>query len=198
MLLSACDTAKEGISGDQASSPASKPASSVVQTVEPSVPEGLKVVEGQTVISKKGLKINTVKPTEGAAKVAWDFFRLRGEQKYDEAVKVLYGSRDKDNLKIYGQWASKPDDPYLIEVIGADFVRWADITSFAPKEGEDEGTAHYKVIYIEVNLKVRGKLTENETDMRNGLNRYAIHVVQEKEGDPWEISLVGGAPWMEK
>ncbi|WP_058300862.1 hypothetical protein [Gorillibacterium timonense] len=147
-------------------------------------------------ISKEGLDIHTEPPTEGPALIAWKWFKCRGEQNYDEALTTLQGYRKKTGL--YSLYALKSQEVYLKEVKGAKLIRWADVTAIAPKEGEDEGAKDYKVIYMELDFKVRGKLTPAQTDMHNGLNQYAVHLVQMNDGDPWEISLLGGAPLMEK
>ncbi|KLU63105.1 hypothetical protein CEB3_c05250 [Peptococcaceae bacterium CEB3] len=148
-------------------------------------------------LSLTGLTVHTDPPTEGAAKVAWDFYSYQGKQEYDKALLCLRGHKHH-NTMIYDGLTGKEGTLYLKEVIGANLIRWSDITGIVSKEQEDEGAYQYKVIYLELNLKLRGKLTKEETYMRNGLNCVAVHVIKEKEGDPWEIVLETGTPWMEK
>ncbi|WP_433942856.1 hypothetical protein [Paenibacillus sp. SN-8-1] len=199
VMLSGCGTGEKQSNHDIASK-VNIPASTVTasQPVTPSVPKGDIMNSRSNYMSKEGLQIFTTPPTEGPAKVAWDYIRLLGEQKYDEALLLLDGSDTKDNMKIWAEFGSKLNDPYLIEVIGSSFVRWTDFTDIAFKETEDNGAIEYKIIYLEVNLKLRGKLTEEQNAFRNGLNRFAIHVVKYKENGPWRISLLGGAPPLEK
>ncbi|QWU15209.1 hypothetical protein SAMN04487895_108137 [Paenibacillus sophorae] len=153
--------------------------------------------DGTTYLSKRGLNVYATPPTEGAAKAAWEYYALCNDQKYDEASKLLDGYGTDDKTLVYFNYTGE-GRPYLEEVIGAKLIRWADITEVAPKEAEDEGAAAYKVIYLEMDFKTRGKLTPQQTDMKNGLNIYAIHVRQNEKGGPWKISMFGGAPKMEK
>lgn len=199
VLLSGCSTGDKQ-SNHEAANKVNTPSTKVTssQPVNPSVPKGLIMNSDSNYMSKEGLQIFTTPPTEGPAKVAWDYMKLLGKQKYDEALLLLDGSDTKDNMKIWAEFGSKPNDPYLIEIIGSSFVRWTDITDINSKETEDNGAIEYKIIYLEVNLKLRGKLTEEQTAFRNGLNRFAIHVVKYKKDGPWRISLIGGTPWLEK
>ncbi|ARU60377.1 hypothetical protein CBW65_04330 [Tumebacillus avium] len=170
--------------------PPSNPSSPT--TPPTSAPAGMKMgTDGQLYLSKNGLQILTTPPDSGPEEVAWRFFKLRGEQKYDEAVELLSGY-------IYPKYKNEPTRNVLVEVIASEFVRAADITEIAPVEGETDGAFARKVIYLEMNFQLRGTLSPESTDMRNGLNRYAVHLIQEKEGAPWKIVLLGGCPWLEK
>ncbi|ARU60636.1 hypothetical protein CBW65_05710 [Tumebacillus avium] len=172
------------------SAPPSNPTSPT--TPATAAPTGMKMgADGQLYLSKNGLQILTTPPESGPEEVAWRFFKLRGEQKYDEAVELLGGY-------LYPNYKNEPSRNVLMEVTASKFVRAADITKIAPVEGETDGAFARKVIYLEMNFKLRGIMSPESTDMRDGLNHYAVHLIQEKEGDPWKIVLLGGCPWLEK
>lgn len=154
--------------------------------------------DGTTFLYKSGLDIYNTEPTIGAADVAWKFFKLRGQQHYDEALKYLQGYGSDDLTSLHAKYTNE-GRIYLEEVIESKLLRWTDITKIAPKEHEDENVYDYKVIYLEMEFKTRGKLGgSHPTDMKDGINIYAVHVMQAKEHDPWVISMLGGAPPLEK
>ncbi|ASS73733.1 hypothetical protein CIG75_01255 [Tumebacillus algifaecis] len=165
-------------SSDESEEPAKLPPAESTPYVVPKLP-------------KQGLTIVTAPPIDGPEEVAWRFFKLKGEQKYEEALELLGGY-------LYGSYKDEPEQIFLREVIHSEFVRAADVTSLAPREGETRDAFDYRVIYVEVNFKLRGKLTPEQTDMRNGLNHYAVHLIQKEQGSPWEIVLLGGSPWLEE
>lgn len=155
--------------------------------------------DGKYVIFKDGLDIHTTEPTEGVAAVAWEFFKLRGQQQYEEALKYLKGyGTDALTNSLYADYVGE-GRVYLEEVMGAKLLRWTDITQVVAKESEDEGSYVYKVIYLEMEFVTRGKLGEPDhpSSIMNGVNIYAVHVVQMEENGPWIISLLGGCPPLE-
>jgi hypothetical protein len=154
-------------------------------------PKGIiKKPDGTLALSKAGLSIRTTPATEGPEEVAWRFFKLENEQNYEEAAKLLTGY-------FYHSLYDEPGQKYLKEIIGAEFIRSADITSIAPRENETADAYDYRVIYIEVNLKLRGAIPPDQTGYRNGFKNFAVHLIQAKQGDPWKIVLLGGSPTLE-
>jgi hypothetical protein len=147
--------------------------------------------DGGLEIVKEGLNILTTPPTEGPEEVAWRFFRLRSEGKYEEAGQLLTGT-------VKGQYVDEPNQTYLREVTHAEFERLADITEIAPQEQETAGAFQRHVVYIEMNFTLRGAVPASNTKMRNGLNYYAIHLVQATKDGPWKIALLGGSPPLQK
>lgn len=194
LLLSGCGNLNQGASNEIAAE--GQVSSNETSGIQPH--EGLNS-NGKYVIFKDGLDIFTTEPTEGAAEVAWEFFKLRGQQQYDEALKYLKGSEtDTSTYSLYTDYASE-GNIYLKEVIGAKLLRWTDITQVVSKESEDVGAYDYKVIYLEMEFVTRGKLggPDHPSSIKNGVNIYAVHVVQMKENGPWIISLLGGCPSLE-
>ncbi|NBI28583.1 hypothetical protein ERL59_06410 [Chengkuizengella sp. YPA3-1-1] len=147
--------------------------------------------DGKRYISKEGLNIITSPPLEGAEAVAWQHFKLRGEQKYDESLELMTGFIKEDRAEGYGRKLHE-------EVVGAKFLRMSDITSIAPEESEVEGAYDYRVLYTELDFSLRGEIDPENTDMRNGKNHYAVHLIQEKEESDWKIVLLGGSPPLEQ
>jgi hypothetical protein len=156
-------------------------------------PEGEFTTGNQHYLSQTHLVVSHNAPTSGAAKAAWDFFDYSGQQQYDKALTVI----DQDNL-IYSGLTGATGTPYLKEIIAASFIRWADVTSIISKETEDNDSYSYKIIYLEMNLQLRGQLTKQQTGLRQGTNCFAVHVVQKHKDGPWTITLLAGTPWMTK
>lgn len=193
MALSGCGS-KEPISTHEnqsgETSPKSRPEPIQQEAPEKEKPRMYKK-DGKMFLSKEGVTIRTEPPMEGPEEVAWRFFKLQGEKKYEEAVELLSGYT-------YNQLKDEPDQKYLREVIDSEFVRVADITEYAPFERETEGAFDRRVIYIEVNFKLRGAIPPDKTGMRNGLNHFAVHLIQPQQDAEWKIVLLGGSPWLEK
>jgi len=152
--------------------------------------------DGTTYLSRQGLVVSKIPPKDEGTATAWAYYSLSDQHKYEEASQLLEGYGTSDPTSLYYKYVGK-GRPYLEEVEQAKLLRWADITAVAPKEIEDEGAYAYKVVYLEMSFKTKGTLTAQQTDMKNGVNIYAIHVRQDAPGCEWKISMFGGAPPME-